>query len=89
MIEGTEDSTLQELFKEAEALWQKVSELAHGELAALIEGAGHEILMDIAKDTDIKWDKEVRNLAKLLYHQGEVVGILDELRHREPKVDNA
>lgn len=81
--------TLQELFEDAEALWQKFSDLAQGELSGLVEGAGHEILMDIAKGHNVKWDDELKSIAKLLYHQGEVLGSLDELRHKTTHSGNS
>ena len=82
---ANEKPTFQELFKESEALWQKFSNLEQHELTGLIEGAGHELLMDIAKGRDISWDEELKNVAKLLYNQGEVVAMLDVLRQNERK----
>jgi hypothetical protein len=84
---ANEKPTFQELFTEAEALWQKFSDLAQNELTGLVEGAGHEILMDIAKEREISWDNEVKNVAKLLYNQGEVVAMLDVLRQSEKRPD--
>ncbi len=74
--------TFQEIFTDAEALWSKISALADRELLELIEGAGHEILIDIAQGKELRWD-DIKPIADLLYHQGEVVGALDVLR--QPK----
>lgn len=75
---------LQEIFLAAEALWSKISALADRELIELVEGAGHEILLDIAQGKQLRWD-DIRPIAELLYHQGEVVGTLDVLRQPQVK----
>jgi len=70
----------QALFTEAEALWVKIENLAQRELSEVVEGVGHEILMDISKGHKISWDGEIKHLADMLRYQGEVVGTLDVLR---------
>ena len=74
-------SELQYLFKEAETLWKKISNLAHDEFTEFIDGAEHDILCDISKGTPLNWDG-LKPFADLLYHQGEVVGTLDVLRQQ-------
>jgi len=74
----------QVIFEDAEALWSKISALADRELLELVEGAGHEILLDIAQGKQLRWD-DIRPIAELLYHQGEVVGTLDVLRQPHVK----
>lgn len=74
----------QAIFDDAESLWSRISALADRELIELVEGAGHEILLDIAQGKQLRWD-DIRPIAELLYHQGEVVGALDVLRQPQVK----
>lgn len=75
--------TTDELFKHAEELWSLIMTKANHILAEIVHDASHDILNEIANEKQVQWPHDIKALAKALRHQGDVAGLLDELRIRE------
>jgi hypothetical protein len=69
-----------ELYDKARLMWNDLYDRSKSELDDVLEDTEVELLMDIANGHITKWPEELILLAKALKHQGEVQGILDDLR---------